>query len=122
MPAIIEQLLEWEKSGVMIARGDLAIEVGFKNMAYLQEALLDICDAAHMPVIWATQVLESQMKSNIPSRAEITDAAKSSRAECVMLNKGAFAIDTIDVLRHILNDMHSLFKKNRQLLKREELW
>ncbi len=122
MPEILEQLLLWEKSGVMIARGDLAIEVGFKNLAYMQEALLDICDAAHMPVIWATQVLESQMKNNLPSRAEITDAAMAGRAECVMLNKGAFATNTIDVLIHILDDMHSIFKKNRQLLKKETLW
>jgi pyruvate kinase len=122
MPEILEQLLTCEKSGVMIARGDLAIEVGFRNMAALQEKLLDICDAAHMPVIWATQVLESQMKSNLPSRAEVTDAAMAGRAECVMLNKGAFAVDTIDVLKHILREMHLLFKKHRQLLSREELW
>lgn len=91
-------------------------------MAHIQEALLDICDAAHMPVIWATQVLESQMKTNLPSRAEITDAAMSGRADCVMLNKGAFATDTIGVLIHILDDMHNIFKKNRQLLSREMLW
>ena len=85
MHEILEQLLASEKSGVMIARGDLAIEVGFENMAYIQEALLDICDAAHLPVIWATQVLESKMKNNLPSRAEVTDAAMAGRAECVML-------------------------------------
>jgi pyruvate kinase len=122
MPEILEQLLNSDKSGVMIARGDLAIEVGFENMAYIQEALLDICDAAHLPVIWATQVLESKMKNNLPSRAEVTDAAMSGRAECVMLNKGAFAIDTIDVLHRILDEMHSFSKKNRQLLKKETLW
>jgi pyruvate kinase len=122
MPEILEQLLESEKSGVMIARGDLAIEVGFENLAYIQEALLDICDAAHLPVIWATQVLEGKMKNNLPSRAEVTDAAMAGRAECVMLNKGAFAIDTIDVLKRILDDMHTVSKKNRQLLKKETLW
>ena len=122
MPEILKQLLESEKSGVMIARGDLAIEVGFENLAYIQEALLDICNAAHLPVIWATQVLESMMKNHLPSRAEVTDAAMSGRAECVMLNKGAFAIDTIDVLKRILHDMHSISKKNRQLLKKETLW
>ncbi|MCX6062368.1 MAG: pyruvate kinase [Campylobacterales bacterium] len=122
IPEILKQLLTWEKSGVMLARGDLAIEVGFENMAYIQEALLDICDAAHLPVIWATQVLESKMKNNLPSRAEVTDAAMAGRAECVMLNKGAFAIDTIDVLKRILHDMHTVSKKNRQLLKKETLW
>lgn len=122
IPEILKQLLSWEKSGVMIARGDLAIEVGFEKLAYIQEALLDICDAAHLPVIWATQVLESKMKNNFPSRAEVTDAAMAGRAECVMLNKGAFAIDTIDVLKRILHDMHTVSKKNRQLLKKEILW
>jgi pyruvate kinase len=122
MPKILQQLLESQKYGVMIARGDLAIEVGFEKMAYIQEALLDICDAAHVPVIWATQVLESKMKNNLPSRAEVTDAAMSGRAECVMLNKGTFAIDTIDALKTILDDMHSISKKNRQLLKKETLW
>ena len=122
MPSILKQLLKSKKSGVMIARGDLAIEVGFENLAYIQEALLDICDAAHIPVIWATQVLESKMKNNLPSRAEVTDAAMSSRAECVMLNKGAFTFDTIDVLTSILHDMHSIFKKNKQLLKKETMW
>lgn len=122
MPAILEALLTCKHAGVMIARGDLAIEVGFRNLAIIQEKLIDICDAAHMPVIWATQVLESQMKNNLPSRAEVTDAAMAGRAECVMLNKGSFAVDTIDVLRHILHDMHLLFKKNRQLLSKETLW
>jgi len=122
MPEILEELLDWQKSAVMIARGDLAIEVGFENLAYVQESLLDICDAAHIPVIWATQVLENQMKNNLPSRAEITDAAMSGRAECVMLNKGAFAINTINVLKHILHDMHSISKKSRQLLSKETLW
>lgn len=122
MPEILVELLNWQKSGVMIARGDLAIEVGFENLAHMQEALLDICDAAHIPVIWATQVLESQMKNDLPSRAEITDAAMSGRAECVMLNKGAFVIDTIDVLTHILDDMHQILIKNRQLLSKETLW
>lgn len=122
MPEIIEELLICESSGVMIARGDLAIEVGFINMASLQEELLDICNAAHIPVIWATQVLESQMKTNLPSRAEISDAALSGRAECVMLNKGPFAIDTIDILRQILHEMHLLFKKNQKLLSKTTFW
>ncbi len=122
MPAILEALLLSERSGVMIARGDLAIETGFENLAAIQESLLDICSAAHIPVIWATQVLENQMKNNLPSRAEITDAAMAGRAECVMLNKGPFAIDTIGALQHILAQMHHGFLKNRQLLRQERLW
>ena len=71
---------------VMIARGDLAVEVGFTRLAELQEELLWLCEAAHVPVVWATQVLQSLAKTGFPTRAEVTDAAHAVRAECVMLN------------------------------------
>jgi pyruvate kinase len=48
--------------GVMVARGDLAVEVGFERLAELQEEIVWLCEAAHVPVIWATQVLESMAK------------------------------------------------------------
>ena len=52
--------------GVMIARGDLAVECGFERMAEVQEEILWICEAAHVPVIWATQVLENLAKEGMP--------------------------------------------------------
>ncbi|MEM6358591.1 MAG: pyruvate kinase [Bacteroidota bacterium] len=79
--------MRWRPFGVMIARGGLAVETGWTNMAVLQVEILNICRAAHAPVIWATQVLESLAKKGVPSRSEITDAAASLKAECVMLNK-----------------------------------
>lgn len=76
-------LLEAMKSsnplGVMIARGDLAVECGWERLADMQEEILSICGAAHVPVIWATQVLESLVKFGVPSRAEITDVASARR-------------------------------------------
>ncbi|KAL5847888.1 hypothetical protein ACOSQ3_011412 [Xanthoceras sorbifolium] len=100
-------LLEAMKSpnplGVMIARGDLAVECGWEKLANIQEEILSICGAAHVPVIWATQVLESLVKSGVPTRAEITDAASGRRASCVMLNKGkniAEAVSTLDTILH----------------------
>lgn len=63
----------------MIARGDLAVEIGYDRLAEIQEEILWLCEAAHVPVIWATQVLESMVKQDIPSRAEITDAAMAER-------------------------------------------
>lgn len=122
LPSILEALMYHEYSGIMLARGDLAIEVEFENMSYLQEEILDLCEAAHTPVIFATQVLESQMKNNLPSRAEITDAAFAQRADCVMLNKGAFALNTIKKLEFILARMHTIFKKNRLLLGACDIW
>ncbi|MDD2369495.1 MAG: pyruvate kinase [Sulfuricurvum sp.] len=122
LPQILEALIEYGNSGVMIARGDLAIEIGFENLAYMQEEILDLCTAAHMPVILATQVLESKMKTNIPSRAEISDVAFAHKAECVMLNKGEYALETIKILSTILKQMDLIFRKNKLLYNHSFQW
>ncbi len=87
--------------GLMIARGDLAVEIGWGRLAEIQEEILWLAEAAHVPVVWATQVFEQLIKENLPSRAEMTDAAMSERAECVMLNKGPFVLDAIAMLDDI---------------------
>ena len=102
--------------GVMIARGDLAIECGWEHMGRIQEEILSLCQAAHIPVVWATQVLENLAKKGIPSRAEITDAAMSQRAECVMLNKGPHIIHAIEMLDHILKTMKNYQNKKAPML------
>ena len=86
----------------MIARGDLAVECGWECLAELQEDILLLCGAARIPVIWATQVLESKTKKGQPSRAEISDAALAQRADCVMLNKGPHILAAISLLDNIL--------------------
>ena len=91
--------------GVMIARGDLAIETGWEKVGRIQEEMLSLCQAAHVPVVWATQVLESLAKKGVPSRAEITDAVMAQRAECVMLNKGPQIVEAIRLLDTILKGM-----------------
>jgi len=96
-----------EAVGVMIARGDLAVECGYEQLAEMQEEILRLCEAAHLPVIWATQVLESLAKSGVPSRAEITDAAMSERSECVMLNKGPHIEKAMIALDRILSSTQS---------------
>ena len=103
--------------GVMIARGDLAVECGFERLAEVQEEILWICEAAHVPVIWATQVLETLAKEGIPSRAEITDAAMGHRAECVMLNKGPHMLSAVRVLDDILRRMQAHQTKKRAMLR-----
>jgi pyruvate kinase len=103
--------------GVMIARGDLAVECGFERLAEVQEEILWICEAAHVPVIWATQVLETLAKEGMPSRAEITDAAMGHRAECVMLNKGPHVIHAVQTLDDILRRMQSHQTKKRAMLR-----
>jgi pyruvate kinase len=103
--------------GVMIARGDLAVECGFERLAEVQEEILWLCEAAHVPVIWATQVLETLAKEGRPSRAEITDAAMGLRAECVMLNKGPYVVSAVRALDDILRRMHGHQAKKRSMLR-----
>ncbi len=102
--------------GVMIARGDLAIETGWGHIAMVQNEILALCNAAQVPVIWATQVLDNLAKKGIPSRSEITDAATAIRAECVMLNKGPYISRAILLLDSILKDMESYQEKNVRML------
>lgn len=101
----------------MIARGDLAVECGFERLAEVQEEILWICEAAHVPVIWSTQVLESLAKDGLPSRAEITDAAMSERAECVMLNKGLHICTALAALDDILQRMQTHLAKKRSTFR-----
>ena len=98
--------------GVMIARGDLAIEAGWDNIGRVQEEILSLCQAAHVTDIWATQVLEGLAKKGIPSRSEITDTVMAVRADCVMLNKGPFILQAIRLLDTILKDMDHYWEKN----------
>jgi pyruvate kinase len=101
----------------MIARGDLAVECGYERLAEVQEEILWLAEAAHLPVVWATQVLETLAKTGRPSRAEITDAAMGERAECVMLNKGPHVLDAICTLDDILGRMQAHQSKKRPLLR-----
>ena len=122
LPQMLLEVMRWKDAGVMIARGDLAVEAGFERLAEVQQEILWLCEAAHVPVIWATQVLESLAKKGIPSRAEVTDAAEGQRAECVMLNKGPFIIETIEALSSILGRMSGHAIKKTDLLRKLHAW
>jgi pyruvate kinase len=121
LPSLLLAAMRSPVAGVMIARGDLAVECGYERLAEIQEELLWMCEAAHMPVVWATQVLEGLAKDGVPSRAEITDAAMSVRAECVMLNKGPFIGEAVRVLDNIILRMQDHQVKKRPLLRRLHL-
>jgi pyruvate kinase len=84
----------------------------------VQEEILWLCEAAHVPVIWATQVLENLAKTGSPSRAEVTDAAMGVRAECVMLNKGPFVTDAVRFLSGVLERMQAHQHKKRTMLRK----
>jgi len=121
LPQIILAGMQLPSIGVMIARGDLAIECGFGRLAELQEEILWICEASHIPVIWATQVLEGLAKEGLPSRSEISDAAMGQRAECIMLNKGEYIVEATHSLKEILVRMQDHQTKKRSLHRKLNL-
>jgi pyruvate kinase len=122
LPDLLLAAMASQRVGVMVARGDLAVESGFERLAEVQEEILWLCEAAHIPVIWATQVLDQMARTGQPSRAEISDAAMAGRAECVMLNKGPHVIDAVRSLDNILRRMDSFQHKKTSLLRRLESW
>ncbi|MBC7876189.1 MAG: pyruvate kinase [Anaerolineales bacterium] len=121
LPDMLLTAMRAPSCGVMIARGDLAVECGFERLAEVQEEILWVCEAAHVPVIWATQVLETLAQEGMPSRAEITDAAMGRRAECVMLNKGPYVVSAVRVLDDILRRMQEHQTKKRSKLRKLRL-
>jgi len=122
LPEILLELMQRPWVGIMIARGDLGVEAGWERLAEVQEEILWLCEAAHVPVIWATQVLDSLAGNGVPTRAEVTDAAAGERAECVMLNKGPHIEEAIEALDDILRRMHGHLEKKRPLLRRLRAW
>ncbi|MCX7170883.1 MAG: pyruvate kinase [Proteobacteria bacterium] len=118
LPALLLEAMRHYPVAVMVARGDLGVEVGFERLSEVQEEILWLCEAAHVPVVWATQVLESLAKEGIPSRAEVTDAAMGCRAECVMLNKGPYILQTMKFLCDVLNRMQDHHQKKRSMLRK----
>jgi pyruvate kinase len=118
LPRLLLTAMRRYPAAVMIARGDLAVECGWEQLAELQEEILWLCEAAQVPVIWATQVLERETKKGQVSRAEISDAAMSQRADCVMLNKGPHILAAISMLDNILCRMQGRqYKKTAKLGK-----
>ena len=122
LPEIIVQAAGRQPLAVMIARGDLAVEIGYPRLAEIQEELLWLCEAAHTPVIWATQVLDTFLRKGLHSRAEMTDAAMAERAECVMLNKGPYLAEAISVLDDVLGRMEGHQVKKTSRLRALHAW
>ena len=117
LPDILFEALRYRPVGVMIARGDLAVALSWERLAEMQEELLWFGEACHLPVVWATQVLDSLAHTGVPTRAEVTDAAMSMRAECVMLNRGPHVAEAETMLLDIIRKMEAHQYKKRSLYR-----
>jgi pyruvate kinase len=122
LPRLIVQGAGERPLGVMIARGDLAVEIGFPRLSEIQEEILWVCEAAHVPVIWATEVFASLVAEGRPSRAETTDAAMAARAECVMLNKGPHLVEAVETMADVLRRMDRHLRKKTARLSALSSW
>jgi pyruvate kinase len=118
LPRLLLAAMRRPHVGIMVARGDMAIEMGFERLAEAQEEVLWLSEAAFLPVIWATQVLDILNQTGLPSRAEVTDAAMGGRAECVMLNQGRHQREALRFLQNVLERMEQHQHKKRTMLRR----
>jgi pyruvate kinase len=117
LPSLLLAAMRRPRFGVMVARGDLAVEVGFARLSEVQEEMLWLCEAAHAPIMWATQVLDTMARTGAPSRSEVTDAAMAGRAEAVMLNKGSFMADVLVLLSDVLRRQTTHESKKMHMLR-----
>ncbi len=114
---LLFEAMKRPKIGVMIARGDLAVELGYERIAEVQQQILWFCEAAHIPTIWATQVLENLAKKGMATRAEVSDASLSAQAECVMLNKGPHIVEAVKLLKNILIRLEKHYSKKKPSMR-----
>jgi len=102
--------------GILIARGDLGVEMSLSKLPIIQKNIIKKCRSEQKPVIIATQMLESMITSSIPTRAEVNDVANAvyEQVDAVMLSGetavGKYPLETVNIMKDIILDVENEYK------------